>query len=81
MTDSSFATDTHFSGALVLGNDEARADYRRGIDGRTFGMVHVGRRMTVHVADATPETLDSLAEAFAELAAWKRNGGIRAVAS
>ncbi|WP_329143608.1 hypothetical protein OIU91_06370 [Streptomyces sp. NBC_01456] len=77
MPDSSSTTDTFLSGAVILGNDEARADYRRGIDGRTFGMVHVGRRVTVHVTDATPETLDSLAAAFAELAEWKRSGGLR----
>jgi hypothetical protein len=70
-------SDTYLTGAVVLGNDSVSADYMTGIDGRTFGLVLIGRRLAVHVSDASPETLDQVAAAFAELAEWKRSGGLR----
>ncbi|RXS78872.1 hypothetical protein EST92_19765 [Streptomyces sp. TM32] len=69
--------ETFLTGAVVLGNDSVNTDYMTGIDGRTFGIVHIGRRVAVHVTDASPETLDEVSAAFAELAEWKRRGGLR----
>lgn len=67
---------THFAGAVMLADDEVSTRYGVG-DGYQFATVHLGRHVTVHVTDASPETLDQVAAAFAELAAWKRSGGLR----
>lgn len=69
-------SDTYLTGALVLGNDDIEADIRPGADD-DFAVIRIGRRLTVHVADASPETLERLAQAATEVAAWKRRNGLK----
>ncbi|MEV7466209.1 hypothetical protein AB0O20_06790 [Streptomyces kronopolitis] len=69
--------DTYLTGALVLGNDAITADIWSGSDGEDRAVIRIGHQLTVHVADASAETLDRLAQAATEVAAWKRRSGLK----
>ncbi|MEU1787038.1 hypothetical protein ABZ553_14430 [Streptomyces sparsogenes] len=59
--------------AVVLGDDPSGIAAAYGTEsGREYGLLHIGDRLTLHVSQASPEALDALVAAVAELAAWKR---------
>ncbi|OMI34468.1 hypothetical protein [Streptomyces sparsogenes] len=59
--------------AVVLGDDPSAIAAAYGTDGgREYGLLHIGDRLTLHVSLASPEAIDALAAAAAELADWMR---------
>ncbi|MGW2920323.1 hypothetical protein ACWDBF_21030 [Streptomyces angustmyceticus] len=70
-------SDTYLTGTLVLGNDDIEVDIHPGGPDGDFAVIRIGNRLTVHVANASPETLERLAQVATEAAAWKRRASLR----
>lgn len=76
-------TDTHLTTAgMILGPDPAaiKIAFGKSPGGKPYAALQLAPAISIHVGDSSPEALDSLADAAARLADWKRQQQAREVA-
>ncbi|MFI8191444.1 hypothetical protein ACIF8T_21915 [Streptomyces sp. NPDC085946] len=73
-----------YGGITVALNDAPiRTEYDHGIDGRPLARLVIGepgKSIAITVTNSSPDTVDQLAEAVAQLAAWTKRQALKEVA-
>ena len=73
-----------YGGITVALNDAPiRTEYDHGIDGRPMARLVIGepgKSIAITVTNSSPDTVDQLAEAVAQLAAWTKRQALKGVA-